>query len=109
MQVKKSFVAITIALVASVGVFATGASSALAPEPAKLAAKLDTGRTADAVYVNSSTPTKVVYFSNSWILSANGPAAGTPCSSYALAEGAVTSQVIQSLTTSNGYVYRRCI
>jgi hypothetical protein len=101
--------AAAIAVAASTVTLLSGAGSALAPEPAKLASKLDarTGATA-ALYINTSAPTKVVYWGSSWSVSANGPAAGTPCSSYPLAADAITRQVIQTFT-SGTYTYRRCL
>ena len=92
------------------GTFFAGAGSALAPEPAKLTVKIDgtTGATGAAVYVNSATPTKVLFYNSSWVAAAIGPAAGTPCSSTGLPVDAITSHVIQTLATSST-VYRRCL
>ena len=90
-----------------IGAVAHGAGTALAPEPAKLSTSLSssTGATAAAILVTSHVPTKVVAYSSSFMTSASGPAAGTPCSSSAMAIDA-TTHVIQ-VYVSSGYTYRR--
>jgi hypothetical protein len=97
-------------LTAAAVAFSAGAGTALAPEPARLATVLSgsTGATAAAVFVNSSAPTRVLYYSSSWVVGgSSGPAAGTPCSSMALPADPTTTQVIQAFT-SGAYTYRRC-
>jgi hypothetical protein len=99
--------AVTLALTASAAAsFSAGAGSALAPEPAKLNAALapTAGATAAAVYVNTSTPTSVRFYSGSWTNDSYGPAAGTPCSNTSLATDQLARQVIQTMGT-----WRRCI
>jgi hypothetical protein len=95
-------------LAVAAGTFFAGAGSALAPEPAKLSSRLPVSGATAAIYVNTSTPTTVVFWGSSWTVASNGPAAGTPCSSSALAADAITSQAIQTFVTSGGFTYRRC-
>jgi hypothetical protein len=101
--------ALTLACGAGASFF-SGSGTALAPEPAKLSVGLvgSTGATGAAVFVNTTTPTKVVFYSPSWIVQSAGPAEGTPCSSSALAKDAVTTHVIQVYVSSSNYTFRRC-
>ena len=98
-------IALTIAGSAGATMLAA-ADNALAPGPAKLSAALagTSGATAAAVYVGSNQPTSVRYYSSSWTSDSQGPAAGTPCSSVALARDQVATKVIQVQGS-----YRRCI
>jgi hypothetical protein len=84
-----------VALAAASGVWFSGASTASAPEPALLRVALgaSTGATAAAIYL-SGTPTSVRYYSAASTYDPYGPAAGTPCSTAALAKDRVTTQVI---------------
>ncbi len=107
MGMPRTIASLIAAAIAAFGVTfaAFGTGSALAPEPAKLSAALpaSAGRTGDAVYLNSGTPTRVLFYSSSWISDSHGPAAGTPCSTIALALDRVTTQVIQ-----RNAAYARC-
>jgi hypothetical protein len=91
--------------------FAGGTHSAVAPEPAKLSSGLSgsTGAIGAAVFLNTNTPTRVLYWSSSWVVTTatGGPAAGTPCSAWALAQDAITTHVIQRFASGN-YAYVRC-
>ena len=86
--------------------FATGAESALAPEPARLTQPLagTTGAAASAVYVNTSRSTTVIKWSASYVAVASPPAAGTPCATADLGTGTTTTKVIQAYNA-----YRRCV
>lgn len=78
------------------------------PEPADLGAPLgaSTGATADAKYTNTGTPTRVVEWPASYTAGAT-LVPGTPCSTYALPVGALTSRAIVAATpTSN---LRKCM
>jgi hypothetical protein len=90
------------------GTFLANTGTALAPEPAQLTQSLSgtTGATGAAVYVNTQQQTQVVKWPSTYTATANPLPPGTPCSTGALAAGAVTSKVIQALGTSN---YRRCV
>ena len=105
MGMPRTLTAFVVTAAAFVSAFvAFGTSSALAPEPAKLSAALPahSGSTG-AIYVSSGVPTRVLFYSSSWISDGGGPGAGTPCSTIALALDRVTTQVIQR----NG-AYARC-
>jgi len=105
MKVKQMLAYGAVAIAMSLGVFAIGSGTALAPGPAKLRTALgpSSGATASAVIVNTSIETKVLYYSSSWTSDPTGPAAGTPCSTIALAIGAKTQQIMQARGS-----YRRC-
>lgn len=88
------------AVVSSYAVFG---HDAWAPEPAQLTASLNgsSGATAAAYYVNTSAPTTVVKWPGTW--TSGSPAAGTPCSTTALAAGVETDWVIERMGN-----YARC-
>lgn len=103
-----SAAAIAVAvIVAAFGSWFHGAGTALAPEPAILRVALgaSTGMTAAAVYLNSSTPTTVRFYSSVSTYDPSGPAAGTPCSTVGLAKDRRTTQVIV-VPYGN---YRKCL
>ncbi len=81
------------------------ASTAVAPEPARLTTDLygSTGATGAAVYTYSNTPTTVLKWPGSYTWSSNPPAVGLPCSTGDIPWGTVTLKVIQG-----GGAYRRC-
>ena len=96
-----------IALACAGAVWFSSAGSALAPSPAQATQPLASGTnaTAAAVYVNTSTPTKIIYWPASASSDANPPAVGTPCSPGGMAPGGVTFKVIVA-THGN---YRKCV
>ncbi len=101
-----TFIVAALALTGSgAATFASGAGSALAPEPARLTSSLSgsTGVNAPAVYVNTAVKTTVIKWSSSYVAVVSPPPAGTPCATADLGTGTTTTRVIQAAG-----VYRRC-
>jgi hypothetical protein len=92
------------ALLVAVVLLIVTAGEARAPEPARLTASLSNsyGAAASAVYANSTTQTSVVRWPGSWAVNTTLKA-GTPCSTFALRPGQMTTQVIHAQGN-----YRKC-
>jgi hypothetical protein len=102
-----SLLAGAIAAVAFATTALLTSSTALAPGPADLKAPLtgSTGATADAVFVNTGTPTRVLLWSSTFVPGGTYPA-GTPCSTYGLSAGERTTKVI--VVNASG-TQRKCV
>jgi hypothetical protein len=87
--------AVAVAASSAAGVMVLEAGPVLAPEPVVTTMSLSgtNGATADAVYQNSGTPTRVIKWYNQYVY-APWLAAGTPCSLSALPVDAVAYYVI---------------
>jgi hypothetical protein len=87
--------AVAVALGSAVGLMVVEAGTALAPEPVVTTQSLSgtNGALADAVYLNSGTPTRVIKWYPMFVY-APSLAAGTPCSVSALPADATARYVI---------------
>jgi hypothetical protein len=85
----------------------SGAGLVTAPGPADLKAPLtgSSGATANAVDVNTVTPTKVLLWYSTFSPGTSAPA-GTPCSTYGMSPGERTTKQIQ-LNASG--TQRKCV
>jgi hypothetical protein len=83
----------------------SAATSAQAPEPARLTQPLAGlyGSSASGVYVYSNQATSVLKWSASYVATANPPAAGTPCATADMGTGTTTTKVIVAYNA-----YRKC-
>jgi hypothetical protein len=104
----RPFAAAAVSVATAGALLLSGAGLVTAPGPADLTAPLtgSSGVTANAVFVSTAAPTKVLLWSSSYLSGGTAYPAGTPCSTWGLSAGERTTKQIQ--VNASG-TQRKCV